>query len=114
MVRALAMDGRLDRFFGVSAAGSTIGTEARAGLTTFLTMAYILFVNPQILAKAIVIDGVDTSAELLTTTALAAALGTLIMGLYAKYPFATAPGMGLNAYFAFTVVLGQNIPWQTA
>jgi AGZA family xanthine/uracil permease-like MFS transporter len=88
--------------------------ELRAGLTTFLTMAYILFVNPTILGNAIVIEGVNVFGQLLTTTALAAAAGTLMMGLVAKYPFALAPGMGLNAYFAFSVVLGQQIPWQTA
>jgi adenine/guanine/hypoxanthine permease len=106
--------GGLDRWFGVTAAGSSLGVEARAGATTFLTMAYILFVNPQILSKAIHIEGADVPAELLTTTALAAALGSLVMGIWARYPFATAPGMGLNAYFAFTVVLGQSIPWQVA
>ena len=106
--------GPLDRFFGLSAAGTTAGTELRAGLTTFLTMAYILFVNPSILSQAIQIEGANVSAQLLTATALAACVGTLLMGLVARFPFALAPGMGLNAYFAFTVVLGMQIPWQTA
>ena len=102
----------IDRYFGIGAAGSTIPRELRAGLTTFLTMSYILFVNPLVLGNAIVIP--DGFAKLLVVTALAAAFGSLLMGLVAKYPFAQAPGMGLNAYFAYTVVLGQKIPWQTA
>jgi adenine/guanine/hypoxanthine permease len=102
----------IDRYFGISAAGSTISREMRAGLTTFLTMSYVLFVNPLVLGNAIVIP--NGFAKLLIVTALAAAIGSLLMGLVAKYPFALAPGMGLNAYFAYTVVLGQKIPWQTA
>jgi AGZA family xanthine/uracil permease-like MFS transporter len=86
--------------------------ELRAGLTTFLTMSYVLLVNPAVLGNAIVIP--DGFAKLLLVTALAAAIGSLLMGIVARYPFAQAPGMGLNAYFAFTVVLGQKIPWQTA
>ena len=102
----------IDRYFGIAAAGSTIPRELRAGLTTFLTMSYVLLVNPQVLGNAIIIP--DGFAKLLVVTALAAAIGSLLMGLVARYPFAQAPGMGLNAYFAFTVVLGQKIPWQTA
>jgi adenine/guanine/hypoxanthine permease len=102
----------IDRYFGIAAAGSTVPRELRAGLTTFLTMSYVLLVNPQVLGNAIVIP--DGFAKLLVVTALAAAIGSLLMGLVARYPFAQAPGMGLNAYFAFTVVLGQKIPWQTA
>jgi AGZA family xanthine/uracil permease-like MFS transporter len=103
----------LERFFGIAAAGSTISRELRAGLTTFLTMSYVLFVNPDVLGNAI--TGVPNGfAKLLVVTALAAAIGSLLMGLVARYPFAQAPGMGLNAYFAYTVVLGQKIPWQTA
>jgi AGZA family xanthine/uracil permease-like MFS transporter len=102
----------LDRYFGIADAGSTVPRELRAGLTTFLTMSYILFVNPLVLGNAITIP--DGFAKLLIVTALAAAFGSLMMGLVAKYPFAQAPGMGLNAYFAYTVVLGQKIPWQTA
>ena len=99
----------LDRYFGLTAAGSSIATELRAGLATFLTMAYIMFVNPAILEKA----GMDHGA-VFVATCLAAALSTIIMGLYANYPIALAPGMGLNAYFAFTMVpeLGGN--WQLA
>ncbi|MBK5197499.1 MAG: NCS2 family permease [Methyloceanibacter sp.] len=101
--------GPLDRFFGLSASGTTVRTELRAGLATFLTMAYIMFVNPAILEKA----GMDHGA-VFVATCLAAAAGSIIMGLYANYPIALAPGMGLNAYFAFTVVpeLGGN--WQLA
>src|SRR6478736_533484 len=99
----------LDRTFRLSAAGTTMPTELRAGLATFLTMAYIMFVNPAILEKA----GMDHGA-VFVATCLAAALSTAIMGLYANYPIALAPGMGLNAYFAFTMVpeLGGN--WQLA
>jgi AGZA family xanthine/uracil permease-like MFS transporter len=102
----------IERYFGIAAAGSTVQREVRAGLTTFLTMSYVLLVNPTVLANAIVIP--DAFPKLVLVTALAAAIGSLLMGLVARYPFAQAPGMGLNAYFAFTVVLGQKIPWQTA
>ncbi|BDE05832.1 hypothetical protein WPS_11080 [Vulcanimicrobium alpinum] len=102
----------LDRYFGISAAGSSIPRELRAGLTTFLTMSYVLFVNPQVLGTAIRIDG--GFEKLLIVTALAAAAGSLLMGVVARYPFAQAPGMGLNAYFAFSVVIGQKIAWETA
>ncbi len=106
---ALAPQGGLDRLFGLTEAGSSVPTELRAGLATFLTMAYIMFVNPAILEKA----GMDHGA-VFVATCLAAAAGSAIMGLYANYPIALAPGMGLNAYFAFTVVpeLGGN--WQLA
>ena len=103
----------MEAYFGIARAGSTVPRELRAGLTTFLTMSYVLFVNPQVLGSAI--TGVDNVfAKLLIVTALAAAIGSLLMALVARYPFAQAPGMGLNAYFAYTVVLGQKIPWQTA
>ena len=102
----------LDRYFGISASGSTIPRELRAGLTTFLTMSYVLLVNPAVLGNAI--DIPDAFPKLLVVTALAAAAGSLLMALVARYPFAQAPGMGLNAYFAYTVVLGQKIAWQTA
>lgn len=102
----------LDRYFGVTASGSTLSRELRAGLTTFLTMAYILFVNPDILSQVITVE--NARAQLLTATALAAASGSILMGVLARYPYAQAPGMGLNAYFAFSVVLGQKVPWQTA
>jgi AGZA family xanthine/uracil permease-like MFS transporter len=102
----------IDRYFGITAAGSSVSREVRAGLTTFLTMSYVLLVNPAVLGNAIVIP--NGFAKLVIVTALAAAIGSLLMGLVARYPFAQAPGMGLNAYFAFSVVLGQKIPWQTA
>jgi len=102
----------LDRYFGIARAGSTVPRELRAGLTTFLTMSYVLFVNPQVLGSAIHVP--NGFAKLLIVTALAAAIGSLLMALVARYPFAQAPGMGLNAYFAYTVVLGQKIPWETA
>ncbi|WP_019587850.1 NCS2 family permease [Deinococcus apachensis] len=102
----------LDRYFGLSAQGSTVSREVRAGLTTFLTMSYILFVNPQVLGTAIQVP--NAFVQLLMTTAIAAAFGSFVMGLVARYPFAQAPGMGLNAFFAFTVVQGLGVPWQTA
>jgi len=102
----------IDRYFGIAAAGSTVPRELRAGLTTFLTMSYVLLVNPQVLGNAIVVP--NGFAKLLVVTALAAAFGSLLMAVVARYPFAQAPGMGLNAYFAYTVVLGQKIPWETA
>ncbi|MGC8865221.1 MAG: NCS2 family permease [Bacteroidales bacterium] len=100
---------KLEEFFGIDAAGSHIKTEVIAGITTFMTMAYILAVNPNILAKA----GMDRNA-LFTATALASLLATLVMALYARLPFALAPGMGLNAFFAFTVVVGMRYSWQFA
>ena len=99
----------LERRFGLAAHGSDVRTETIAGATTFLTMVYIAFVNPQILAEA----GMDHGA-VFVATCTAAMIGTLIMGLYANYPIALAPGMGLNAYFAYTVVLTLGYPWQTA
>jgi adenine/guanine/hypoxanthine permease len=102
-------DGFLDRYFGLTRSGTTIRTEAIAGVTTFLTMAYIVFVNPQILGNA----GMDKGA-VFVATCLAAAVSTAMMGLYANYPIALAPGMGLNAFFAFTVVLTYKYSWQQA
>lgn len=99
----------LERTFQLSAHGTTVRTELLAGLTTFLTMAYIIFVNPDILAAA----GMPRDA-VFVATCLAAALGSAIMGLYANYPIALAPGMGLNAYFAFAVVQGMGFTWQQA
>ncbi len=104
----------LDRHFALRRAGTTVPRELRAGFTTFLTMAYILFVNPDILSKAIQLPGGNAFGQLMTTTALAAAAGTLLMGVVAKYPFATAPGMGLNAYLTFGVMLGQGVKWPVA
>jgi AGZA family xanthine/uracil permease-like MFS transporter len=99
----------LETFFKLRENGTDVRTELVAGLTTFLTMAYIIFVNPTILADA----GMPKDA-VFVATCLAAALGTLIMGLYANYPIGMAPGMGLNAYFAYAVVLGMGVPWQSA
>ena len=99
----------LARFFQLPQHGTTVRTELVAGLTTFLTMAYILFVNPTILGAA----GMPKDA-VFVATCLVAALGSGIMGLYANYPIGMAPGMGLNAYFAFAVVLGMGVPWQQA
>jgi len=99
----------MDRFFQLTANGTTPRTEAMAGLTTFLTMAYIVVVNPQILAAA----GIPPGAAFVATC-LAAAIGSALMGLLANYPIALAPGMGLNAYFAFAVVGGMGIPWPVA
>lgn len=90
---------------------TNIRTEAVAGLTTFLTMAYIVVVNPQILSTPG--TGISFSGAL-TATVLVCFTMTLMMGLYAKLPFAVAPGMGLNAFFTFSIILGQQVPWQTA
>lgn len=105
--------GFLDRYFGISSSGSSMPIELRAGLTTFLTMSYIIFVNPSVLGNAIDV-GPTTFAQLLSVTCLAAAFGSIVMGVVARYPFAQAPGMGLNAFFAFTVVIGMGVAWQTA
>ena len=99
----------LERFFKLKENDTNVKTEVLAGLTTFMTMAYILAVNPSILS----ITGMDPSA-ILIATALASFIGTLLMALMANYPFALAPGMGLNAYFAYTVVLGMGYSWQVA
>jgi AGZA family xanthine/uracil permease-like MFS transporter len=99
----------LDRRFGLTQHGTTVRTELVAGLTTFLTMVYIVFVNPKILGAA----GMDEGA-VFVATCLAAAVSTLVMALYANYPIALAPGMGLNAFFAFSVVLAYKYTWQQA
>jgi adenine/guanine/hypoxanthine permease len=99
----------LERIFRLQENGTTAGVEVRAGVATFLTMAYILLVNPQILSQA----GMPAE-DVAIATALSAAVATLIMGLWARYPFAQAPGMGLNAYFAFSVVIGAGIAWEVA
>jgi AGZA family xanthine/uracil permease-like MFS transporter len=99
----------MDRFFGISAQGSTVRIEMVAGVTTFLTMAYIMFLNPVILGDA----GMDKGA-VFVATCLASAFATLIMALYANYPIALAPGMGINAFFTYGVVLGMHYSWQTA
>jgi len=99
----------LDRYFGLRESGSDVRTEFIAGVTTFLTMVYIVFVNPQILSNA----GMDKGA-VFVATCIAAAVSTLVMAFYANYPIALAPGMGLNAFFAFTVVLEHKYSWQQA
>jgi AGZA family xanthine/uracil permease-like MFS transporter len=99
----------LDRFFKLTQSGTSVRTELLAGLTTFLTMVYIIFVNPSILG-----DAGMPKESVFVATCLVAALGTAVMGLYANYPIAMAPGMGLNAYFAYAVVLGMGIPWPSA
>ena len=99
----------VDRYFRLTENGTNIHTELIAGLTTFLTMVYIVFVNPQILGNA----GMDKGA-VFVATCIAAAVSTLVMAFYANYPIALAPGMGLNAFFAFTVVLGYKYTWQQA
>jgi len=99
----------LDQHFGISAKGSTVQTEILAGFATFLTMAYIIVVNPAILSKG----GLDFGAVFVATI-VAAVVGSAIMGLWANWPVALAPGMGLNAFFTFGVVLGMNQPWEVA
>jgi adenine/guanine/hypoxanthine permease len=101
--------GWTERFFKLKEHGTDVRTELLAGLTTFLTMAYIIFVNPSILADA----GMPKDA-VFVATCVAAAVGTLVMGLYANYPIALAPGMGLNAYFAYGVVGGMGYSWEAA
>lgn len=107
--QSVKSNGFLDRFFQLSAHGTTVRKEIIAGLTTFVTMAYIIIVNPSILKTT----GMDEGA-LFMATIIAAAAATLVMGLVANWPFALAPGMGLNAFFAFALVGGMKLPWQTA
>jgi AGZA family xanthine/uracil permease-like MFS transporter len=99
----------LERIFGLSGHGTTVRTEVFAGFTTFLTMAYIVVVNPAILGEA----GLPVAA-VAAATCLAAGFGSLLMGFIANYPLALAPGMGLNAYFTYTVVKAMGVPWETA
>ncbi|MFV0345763.1 MAG: NCS2 family permease [Bacteroidales bacterium] len=99
----------IDKYFGISNSGSNFRTEIIAGITTFMTMAYILAVNPQILGST----GMDKGGVFVATV-IAAVIGTLVMALFAKYPFALAPGMGLNAFFAYSVVIGLGYSWQLA
>lgn len=100
------MKDKVISYFGIDKHGSTIKREILAGFTTFISMAYILFVNPTVLGAAHMDKG-----AVFTATALASAFGCLMMGLYAKYPIATAPGLGVNAFFAYSVVIGMGIPW---
>ncbi|SFM27795.1 NCS2 family permease [Pelosinus propionicus] len=99
----------LERLFKLSERNTNVQTEVMAGITTFMTMAYILFVNPSILGSA----GMDKNAVLLAT-AIGSAAVTMMMGIFVNYPIALAPGMGLNAFYAFTVVIGMGISWQVA
>ncbi|CAB1214079.1 NCS2 family permease [Acinetobacter bouvetii] len=99
----------LERLFKLSENKTSFRTEVLAGVTTFLTMCYIIIVNPMILSET----GMDHGA-VFVATCLAAAIGCLVMGLIANYPIALAPGMGLNAYFTYSVCMGMGVPWQTA
>lgn len=101
--------GLLERLFKLSENKTTFRTEVLAGVTTFLTMCYIIIVNPLILSET----GMDHGA-VFVATCLAAAIGCLVMGIVANYPIALAPGMGLNAYFTYSVCIGMGVPWQTA
>lgn len=103
------MNQLLQKYFGFDPAKTTVRTEIIAGVSTFLTMAYILAVNPAILG----ITGMDKGA-LFATTAITSGIATLIMALYAKMPFGLAPGMGINAFFAYTVCLSMGHTWQFA
>jgi AGZA family xanthine/uracil permease-like MFS transporter len=107
--RSAARNGWLERIFKLKRHGTTVRTELIAGVTTFITMAYIIFVNPNIMADA----GIDHGAAFVATC-IAAALGCLLMGLYANWPVGLAPGMGLNAFFTYTVVGTMGYTWQTA
>src|SRR5436190_4903423 len=104
-----ALRARLERYFEFQPLGTDWRTEILAGLTTFMTMSYIVFVNPSILHEA----GMPLAA-VTAATCLSAAIGSLMMGAFARYPIALAPGMGLNAYFTYTVVKGMGISWQAA
>ena len=119
----MGLSNSLANYFGFEEHGTTLRTEALAGLTTFLTMSYIVVVNPSILVgipgekPGIVVSGYgpgEVQSMLAVVTIIAAAVATLIMALYANRPFGQAPGLGLNAFFAFTVVGALGIPWQTA
>jgi AGZA family xanthine/uracil permease-like MFS transporter len=101
--------GPLESYFEFQRLETSWKTEILAGLTTFITMAYIVFVNPSILKDA----GMPLPA-VFAATCISAAIGTLMMGAFARYPIALAPGMGLNAYFTYSVVKGMGVPWETA
>src|SRR5271166_6921305 len=103
------MRSRIEEYFQFRELGTNWRTEILAGCTTFVTMAYIVFVNPAILHET----GMPLAA-VTAATCVSAAVGSLLMGGYAKYPIALAPGMGLNAYFTYTVVKGMGIPWEAA
>ncbi|MCL4369450.1 MAG: NCS2 family permease [Chloroflexi bacterium] len=121
--RSVALDrpvverGWLDRFFKITESGSTVNTEVVAGITTFMVMAYIIFVNPSILSFAGIKDlqGLGPAfPAVMAVTCLVAGVMTIFMGLYGNYPFALAPGMGLNAVVAFQLIVGMKLPWQAA
>ena len=99
----------LSNYFNFDEKNTTLKTEIIGGITTFLTMAYALFLIPSVLSET----GMNQQS-VFVATGLAAVIGTLIMGIYAKFPMVLAPGVGLNAFFAYSVCLGMNIPWQTA
>ena len=103
------MKNQINSFFGLDALQTTVKREILAGFTTFISMAYILFVNPTVLGAS----GMDEGA-VFTATALASALGCILMGVLAKYPIATAPALGINAFFSYSVCIGVGVPWQTA
>src|ERR1051326_8358522 len=107
--RQMSILQRLEQYFEFERLGTNWRTEILAGLTTFVTMAYIVFVNPSILHEA----GMPLAA-VTAATCISAAIGSLLMGAFARYPIALAPGMGLNAYFTYTVVKGMGVAWQTA
>lgn len=109
MSKKRTLSGEIDRAFHITESGSSIKREFLAGLTTFVSMAYILFVNPSILGDA----GMDKGA-VFTATALSAILGSLLMGILANYPIAIAPGLGDNAFFTYSVVIAMGIPWEDA
>src|SRR5271169_5774233 len=103
------MIARLERYFEFAALGTNWRTEVLAGFTTFITMAYIVVVNPSILHET----GMPLAA-VTAATCISAAIGSILMGVLARYPIALAPGMGLNAYFTYTVVKSMGVPWETA
>ena len=99
----------LEKYFEFAELGTNWKQEIGAGVATFVTMAYIIFVNPSILHEAgVPIEGATAA------TCIAAGFASILMGVFARYPIALAPGMGLNAYFTYTVVKGMHVPWQTA
>ena len=107
--------GAIAKYFKFAQNGTTLRTEIVAGFTTFMTMAYILVVNPIILGDAIFLNEAgDLFPELMVATAISAAVGTLLMALLANYPFCLAPGMGINAFFTYSVVIGLGIDWRLA
>lgn len=106
---------KVAKYFDFDYHRTNFRTEILAGLTTFMTMAYILVVHPLIMSDAVFLqESGDLFRELVVVTGMTAAIGSLVMGLYAKYPFVLAPGMGTNAFFAYSVVLGLGIEWRVA